>query len=83
MDIPVKSKLVMMNCLKKMVVGNWLCLTAMIVIFCLSSCKSTKTIQAAISKKDTISAVIKNTSIDDSIAIIKTVLAEIHKKRND
>ncbi len=49
-----------------------------------SSCKSTKKIQAAISKKDTTAVVITNkSSNNDSIAIINNALAEIHKKKTD
>ena len=46
-----------------------------------SSCKSTKKIQAAISKKDTTSVHITNQAELDSIATIRNVLTEIHGKR--
>lgn len=48
-----------------------------------SSCKSTKKIQAAISKKDTTSVLIKETSDEDSLNIIRNAVVELHKKHTD
>lgn len=49
-------------------------------IFTLSSCKSTKTIQAAVSKKDTTAVVLNNQSAEDSLAIIHQALQSVHGK---
>ena len=49
-----------------------------------SSCKSTKKIQAAVAKKDTVSVKITNTTSDrDSILMVKSALANVHNKEND
>ncbi len=49
-----------------------------------TSCKSTKKIQAAVAKKDTVSVKITNTTSDrDSILMVKKALANVHSKEND
>jgi len=54
----------------------------MLIIF--GSCKSTKTIQAAISKKDTTSVHISSgTSNEDSLNIIRSAVADLRKKHID
>lgn len=54
----------------------------MLIIF--GSCKSTKTIQAAISKKDTTSVHIsRGTSNEDSLNIIRGAVADLRKKHID
>lgn len=55
-------------------------IVACITCFAVSSCKSTKTIQAAVSKKDTTSVHITNDSDADSIKLIKKVLTDVHSK---
>ncbi len=70
----------MMNCLKKTGCVNGAILAAMLLVLFFSSCKSTRKIQAAISKKDTTSVLITHSSADDSLAIIKNSLADIHNK---
>ncbi len=49
----------------------------------LDSCKSTKKIQAAISKKDSTSVLITNQSALDSLAMINNLVAEIHSRHMD
>lgn len=56
---------------------------AVLVALFFSSCKSTKKIQAAISKKDTTAVVIKETSNEDSLNIIRNAVANLHKKHTD
>jgi len=56
---------------------------AMALVLFFGSCKSTKKIQAAINKKDTTSVVIKETSDEDSLNIIRNAVGEIHKRHND
>jgi hypothetical protein len=58
-------------------------LLVMATLMTLASCKSTKKIQAAISKKDTTSVLITNNSAIDSVAIIKSALSEIHSKETN
>ncbi len=69
-----------MNCFKKRVCVNGAALAAILLVLFFSSCKSTRKIQAAISKKDTTSVLIIHSSADDSLAIIKNSLADIHNK---
>lgn len=59
---------------------NGAALAAILLVLFFSSCKSTRKIQAAISKKDTTSVLIIHSSADDSLAIIKNSLADIHNK---
>jgi hypothetical protein len=47
------------------------------------SCKTAKKIQASVDKKDTTSVHIKNTYENDSLRLIKTAVADIHKRRID
>ncbi len=68
--------------IKRLGLAHIFVFTAMLIFF-LGSCKSTKKIQAAISKKDSTSMLITNTSAEDSIAIIKNALIDIHKKETD
>lgn len=49
----------------------------------LTSCKSTKKIQAAINKKDTTSVRITNQAELDSLAVIKSTISDIHSKHID
>lgn len=69
-----------MNCFKKRVCVNGAVLAAILLVLFFSSCKSTRKIQAAISKKDTTSGFITHSSAYDSLAIIKNSLADIHNK---
>ncbi len=62
---------------------HFLFLLAILSLFFFSSCKSTKKIQAAIAKKDSTSVLIKETSNEDSLNIIKTAVDGIHKKHTD
>ncbi len=52
-------------------------------MFFFSSCKSTKKIQAAISKKDTSGIEIKETSNEDSLNIIRYAVEGLHAKHTD
>lgn len=61
---------------------NWIGVIAVILAVFFSSCKPTRKIQAAISKKDTTSILIK-TAADDSLAIIKNALSDIQQKKID
>jgi len=72
-----------MTCYIKNICVNWLSVAAVTLILLLSSCKSTRKIQAAISKKDTTSVLIRNTSADDSVLIIKNALSEIRQQETD
>jgi hypothetical protein len=56
---------------------------AMLLTGFLGSCKSTKKIQAAISKKDSTSVLITNQSALDSLAMISNLVAEIHSRHMD
>lgn len=58
-----------------------LAIIAIAILF--SSCKSTKKIQAAISKKDTTAVMITGTSSEDSLSIIRTAMDDLHKKYID
>lgn len=58
-------------------------LATFVVAFFFSSCKSTKKIQAAISKKDTTAVMITGTSNEDSLNIIKNAVDGLHKKHID
>jgi len=62
---------------------GWMLLFAMVLLVFLGSCKSTKKIQAAISKKDTTAVLITGTSNEDSLNIINAAVAGIHKKHTD
>jgi hypothetical protein len=63
--------------------------SARLIIFSLfatitvSSCRTAKKIQASVSKKDSVSVRITNSSTDDSILMVKNVLANIHSKEID
>lgn len=57
-------------------------ITILFTVF-FSSCKSTKKIQAAITKKDTTAVVIKETTNEDSLNIIRNAVEGIHKKHTD
>jgi hypothetical protein len=56
-----------------------------IIVFAVffSSCRSTKKIQAAITKKDTTAVVIKETTNEDSLNIIREAVNGIQKKHTD
>lgn len=54
---------------------------AMLFTGLLASCKSTKKIQAAISKKDSTSVLITNKSELDSLAMINNLVTEIHSRQ--
>ena len=56
---------------------------AIVITAIASSCKSTKKIQAAISKKDSTSLLITNQSELDSLAMISNLITEIHSKKTD
>ena len=56
---------------------------AMMAALFFSSCRSTKKISTAISKKDTTAVVIKETSNEDSLNIIRNAVTNIHKKHTD
>ena len=58
-------------------------LSIIVMVFVAVSCRSTKKIQAAISKKDSTSVHITNKSAGDSILVIKKTLDGIHKKHLD
>jgi len=62
---------------------SWVFITVIGFAVLFSSCKSTKTINAAIAKKDTSAVVIKETSNEDSLNIIREAVATIHKKHTD
>jgi hypothetical protein len=62
---------------------GWIFVLSVLFIGFFSSCKSTKKIQAAISKKDTTAVHISSTSNEDSLNIIKTALEGIHKNHTD
>lgn len=56
---------------------------AMLAMMAMSSCRTAKKIQASIAKKDTVSIKITNTSTNnDSIIVVKNVLADVHKKEH-
>jgi hypothetical protein len=57
--------------------------SAIMLVFFFSSCKSTKKIQAAISKKDTSGIVINETSNEDSLTIIRNAVEGLHAKHTD
>lgn len=67
---------------KQNFVVTLLCMVVMVMFF-LSSCKTTKKIQAAINKKDTSSVLIKETTNEDSLNIIRDAVAHIHKQHTD
>jgi hypothetical protein len=71
-----------MTCFEKWNI-NWLSLAAVTVMLFFGSCKSTRKIQAAISKKDTTSVLIRNASAEDSVAVIKSALSGIRTKETD
>ncbi len=48
-----------------------------------SSCRTAKKIQASVSKKDSVSVLITNSSADDSILMVKNVLSNVHSKQID
>jgi hypothetical protein len=48
-----------------------------------SSCRTAKKIQASVSKKDSVSVRITNSSADDSILMVKNVLTNLHSKEID
>lgn len=61
--------------------GWWM--AALGLLLAASSCKSTKTIQAAISKKDTTAVMISGTSNEDSLNIIREAVTGIHRQYQD
>jgi hypothetical protein len=65
--------------LKQLLIATSFVLTASLTLF--TSCKSTKTIQAAIVKKDTNTVHITSQSNDDSIRIIKDAMAGVKNKQ--
>lgn len=83
MVIPVNTKHILMR--NKTGKLRLVAVFAFVVLGALffSSCKSTKKIQAAISKKDTTAVVIKETSNQDSLNIIRSAVANLHKKHTD
>lgn len=72
----------MKNKSKKLPAG-WMFVVFILFVVFFSSCKSTKKIQAAIAKKDTTAVVIKETTNEDSLNIIRNAVSEIHKKHTD
>ncbi len=64
-------------------------ISSRIIIFSLfatiavSSCRTAKKIQASVSKKDSVSVHITNSSADDSILMVKNVLSNVHNKAID
>ncbi len=61
---------------------GWLA-AACCILMTATSCKSTKKIQAAISKKDTAAMVIAGTSNEDSLNIIRDAVGGIHRQYQD
>ncbi len=55
----------------------------MMALISFESCRSAKKIQASVSKKDSVSVHIVNSSADDSILLVKKVLEDVHKKEKD
>ncbi len=72
-----------MNFLKNLFTVKSFLISMLGFIIALSSCKSTKKIQAAITKKDTTSVHITNLSAEDSTAIFKKEIALIQSKKID
>lgn len=83
MDIPVKVKMIVMKKDTGRKSGIALLLLLIISVVFFSSCRSTKKIQAAIAKKDTTAVVIKETSNEDSLNIIRNAVSTIHKRHTD
>lgn len=72
--------------MKKLIRGfnnGWVFLIGIAMVVFSGSCKSTKKIQAAISKKDTTGVTISPSSNADSLNIIRTAMDGIHKKHTD
>lgn len=68
----------------KKITGSSLIITFIIIVLVIfSGCKSTKKIQAAISKKDSTSVHITSQSDSDSLIVIKNLLNDIHAKKTD
>lgn len=63
--------------------GFFLFILAFVIIQVLPACKTAKKIQASIEKKDTTSLHITSSSAEDSIALIKTEMASLAKRRID
>lgn len=74
--------MMMMKAMKRNNAG-WMFLSGILLLLFLGSCKSTKKIQAAISKKDTTSVSIVPSSNADSLNVIKTAIEGIHQKHTD
>ncbi|MBL0357386.1 MAG: DUF4292 domain-containing protein [Chitinophagaceae bacterium] len=72
-----------MKYLTKGLSSGWIFFFTILMIVFFDSCKSAKTIQAAISKKDTTALMIAGTSKEDSLNIIKDAIAVVHKKHTD
>jgi len=68
--------------IKSVIKLNFLILAIVLIGF-LASCKSTKKIQAAISKKDSTSVLITNQSELDSLTMISNLVKEIHSRQTD
>ena len=78
-----KIYLKMLSIIKK-AIQPFLVVLILVAAIAASSCKSTKKIQAAVAKKDTVSVKITNTTSDrDSILMVKNALANVHNKEND
>lgn len=77
-----KTKIILMKN-KELANGIWEVVAVMAIIVLFASCKSTKKIQAAISKNDTNAIVIKETANEDSLNIIRSAIGEIHKRHNN
>lgn len=72
-----------MTGLKKITDSSLIITFIIIVLVIFSGCKSTKKIQAAISKKDSTSVHITSQSDSDSLIVIKNLLNDIHAKKTD
>ena len=83
LDTPVNTKIILMKYKGRELNSAWIFATAILLLFFFGSCKSTKKIQAAISKKDTTGVVITETSNEDSLNIIRNAITELHKKHTD
>jgi hypothetical protein len=62
---------------------NGIIFIALLILIFAESCKSTKKIQAAISKKDPPTVPVINQSVADSILFIKNAIKEVHSKEFD
>lgn len=67
---------------KLAVIIKFLIIAVAFTVF-MASCKSTKKIQAAIGKKDSTSVLITNQSELDSLAMINTLITEIHSRQTN